>query len=242
MTNQPKARKRRPWLWGIELTLVALLVTALLYVNDYAHASPEAAAIAAKATVLERETLAFGPTNANTGLIFYPGGKVEYTAYAPLMQALADRGILCLLVKMPFNLAVLDTGAADGLQALYPNVAHWYMAGHSLGGSMAAVYTKDHPGTMDGLILLAAYSTADLTASGVKVLTVYGSEDTVLNADRLAQYAINLPKNAQTMRIPGGCHAYFGDYGAQKGDGTPTITRAQQTEQTVSAMTAFMGE
>ena len=156
--------------------------------------------------------------------------------------ALADRGILCLLVKMPFNLAVLDTGAADGLQALYPNVAHWYMAGHSLGGSMAAVYTKDHPGTMDGLILLAAYSTADLTASGVKVLTVYGSEDTVLNADRLAQYAINLPKNAQTMRIPGGCHAYFGDYGAQKGDGTPTITRAQQTEQTVSAMTAFMGE
>ena len=241
MTNQPKARKRRPWLWGIELTLVALLVTALLYVNDYAHASPEAVAIAAQATVLERDTLAFGPADANTGLIFYPGGKVEYTAYAPLMQALADRGILCLLVKMPFNLAVLDTGAAEGLQALYPNVAHWYMAGHSLGGSMAAVYAKDHPGTLDGLVLLAAYSTADLTASGLKVLTLYGSEDTVLNAERLAQYAANLPKDAQTVLIPGGCHAYFGDYGAQKGDGTPTITRAQQMEQTVNAVTAFMG-
>ena len=241
MTNQPKARKRRPWLWGIELTLVALLVTALLYVNDYAHASPEAAAIAAKATVLERETLAFGPTNANTGLIFYPGGKVEYTAYAPLMQALAEKGILCLLVKMPFNLAVLDTGAANGLQALYPNVAHWYMAGHSLGGSMAAVYLNDHPDQFDGLILLAAYSTADLRQKNLRALTVYGSQDTVLNAERLAQYRDNLPADAQTVVIEGGCHAYFGDYGVQKGDGTPTITREQQVEQTVEAIVGFAG-
>ena len=106
---------------------------------------------------------------------------------------------------------------------------------------MAAIYAKDHPGTLDGLILLAAYSTADLTQTGLKVLTLYGSEDKVLNAERLAQYAANLPKDAKTVVIAGGCHAYFGDYGAQKGDGIPTVTREQQIEKTVSAIAEFTG-
>ena len=176
-----------------------------------------------------------------TASSFTPGGKVEYTAYAPLMQALSEKGFLCLLVKMPFNLAVLDTGAANGLQALYPNVAHWYMAGHSLGGSMAAVYLNDHPDQFDGLILLAAYSTADLRQKNLRSLTVYGSQDTVLNAERLAQYRDNLPADAQTVVVEGGCHAYFGDYGVQKGDGVPTITREQQVEQTVEAIVGFAG-
>lgn len=237
--TQPKVRKHRTWLWVLELVLVMLLATTLLYVNDYSHATPEATAIAAAATTLDKGTLAFGSVDAQNGIIFYPGGKVEYTAYAPLMQALAEKGILCLLVKMPFNLAVLDTGAANGLQARYPNVAHWYMAGHSLGGSMAAVYLNDHPDQFDGLILLAAYSTADLRQKNLRALTVYGSQDTVLNAERLAQYRDNLPADAQTVVIEGGCHAYFGDYGVQKGDGTPTITREQQVEQTVETITAF---
>ena len=46
------------------------------------------------------------------GFIFYPGGKVGYTAYAPLILALAEQDILCVLLEMPFNLAVLDSLAA----------------------------------------------------------------------------------------------------------------------------------
>lgn len=236
-----KVRKHRKWLWVVELVLVMLLVTAILYVSDYSHATPEAAAIAATATVLDEGTLAFGSPDAPNGIIFYPGGKVEYTAYAPLLQALSQKGFLCLLVRMPFNLAVLDTGAANGLQARYPSVGRWYMAGHSLGGSMAAVYANDHPKDFDGLILLAAYSTVNLADKGLRTLSVYGSKDTVLNAERLAQYGPNLPADAQTVVIEGGCHAYFGDYGAQKGDGVPTITREQQVEQTVEAIVAFAG-
>jgi len=239
--TQPKVRKHRTWLWVVELVLVMLLATAILYVSDYSHATPEATAVAATATTLDNGTLAFGNPDAANGIIFYPGGKVEYTAYAPLMQALSQKGFLCLLVKMPFNLAVLDTGAANGLPALYPNISHWYMAGHSLGGSMAALYISDHHDLFDGLILLAAYSTADLRQKNLKVLTMYGSQDTVLSADRLTQYRDNLPTDAQTVVIEGGCHAYFGDYGVQKGDGVPTITREQQVEKTVEAIVAFAG-
>jgi len=61
--------------------------------------------------VLDDNTIVYAPEDATTGFIFYPSVKVEYTAYEPLMQACADCGILCVLVEMPFNLAVLDMNA-----------------------------------------------------------------------------------------------------------------------------------
>lgn len=185
-------------------------------------------------------SIAFVPREPSAGLIFYPGGKVEHTAYAPLCRALACRGILCVLVRMPLRLAVFDVSAADGLEALYPEVPVWYIGGHSLGGSMAAVYALRHTSCFRGLALLASYSTADLSSSGLKVITIYGSEDGVLNMDKLAKFSVNLPASAQTVVIDGGCHALFGSYGAQKGDGTPLITGQEQVERTVDALTQWM--
>ena len=237
-----KVHKHRRWLYIIELALVLLLAAGIFYVSDISHASPEAQALAAKATALDRGTLAFGSPDAQTGILFYPGGRIESTAYAPLMDALSQQGYLCLLVKMPLNLAILNIGAANGLQALYPNVRRWYIAGHSLGGAMAAVYAADHAKDLEGLILLAAYSTVDLKAKNLRVLTVYGSQDTVLGAGRVEQYRGNLPSDAVTTVIQGGNHAYFGDYGPQKGDGEATVIRAQQVAQTVAAIRAFIGE
>ena len=80
---------------------------------------------------------------------------------------------------MPFDLAVLDANAADGLQDYFPEIKHWYMAGHSLGGAMAATYISKHNANFDGLILLAAYSTADLSQTPLKVISIYGSNDQV---------------------------------------------------------------
>ena len=39
--------------------------------------------------------------------------------------------------------------------------------------------------------------------------------------------------------IDGGCHAFFGCYGAQKGDGTPTLTAKEQIEQTADAVASL---
>ena len=186
-------------------------------------------------------TLAFIPENAETGLIFYPGGKVEYTAYAPLMRALADNGVLGVLVRMPLNLAVLNMNAANGIPEQYPQIKHWYIGGHSLGGSMAASHAAKNASAYEGLVLLASYSTADLSTSGLSVISIYGSEDGVLNMEKYAEYKCNLPTVFEEHIIEGGCHAEFGSYGPQDGDGVPMLTGEEQIAETVRLLTAFLG-
>jgi hypothetical protein len=180
------------------------------------------------AELLDDDTLVFKPEDATKGFVFYPGGKVEYTAYQPLMAACAQQGIFCILVEMPFNLAVLDINAADGIQEQHLEIEKWYIGGHSLGGSMAASYLADHIDDYDGLILLGSYSTADLSETGLDVLSVYGSEDKVMNCVKYDENKSNLPSDFIEVVIDGGCHAYFGMYGAQEGDGKPTISNEEQ--------------
>ena len=233
---------------------VVLIIAAAggFYINDYYHAGEDAVLAAGEAAAdytsqQDGDTLVFLPEGADgtvldgsgpddAGLIFYPGGKVEYTAYAPLMEAFAARGVLCVLVEMPGNLAVLDVNAAEGYREEFPEIEHWYVGGHSLGGSMAASYAAKHAGDLDGLLLLAAYSTADLNGTGLDVLSVYGSEDGVLNMSKYDEYRQNLPDDTTTeMVIEGGNHAGFGDYGAQEGDGEAAVNGEKQREVTAEA-------
>ncbi len=221
--------------------VMILLSCCAFYLGDYYHADMEAieafsASYSVKQEIIGNDNIVLDPGNAKKGLIFYPGGKVEYTTYLPLMQSLASEGILCVLVKMPFNLAVFDINAADGIQNLYPEIENWYIGGHSLGGSMAAYYLADNAESFDGLILLGSYSTEDLSSSSLKVLSVYGSEDTVMNMEKYNECEGNLPDGFTQVIIDGGCHAYFGMYGQQKGDGTPKITNDEQIYKTAQAI------
>ena len=172
----------------------------------------------------------------NKGIIFYPGGSVEPEAYAPLMYAVAEEGYLCVIVKMPLKLAVLDADKADKVREKYPNVADWYMAGHSLGGAMAAGYAHENASQIRGLILLAAYSTEDLTKDNLEVLSIYGSMDCVLNMENYEEYRRNLPADMTELILDGGNHANFGNYGAQKGDGVAKLSAEEQKAATAEAI------
>ena len=92
----------------------AIIVGAMiLYLNDYYRADEEAFAGVitnknSSRSVSNKGNVIFEPQNATCGFIFYPGGKVEHRAYEPLLAELAEEGVLCVLVKMPFNLAVFD--------------------------------------------------------------------------------------------------------------------------------------
>lgn len=232
----------------LTLVLIALLVLvltcwAIAYVNDYYHADAMAIAIlddhdnehsAMHIEMLDEDALAFIPDNPKAAFIFYPGGKVEYTAYAPLMKRFAEHGVLCILPEMPGNLAVLDMQAAKRYRNRYPDVDKWYIGGHSLGGSMAANCVREHVDEYEGLILLAAYSTVDLSGTDLQVISVYGSEDGVLDMEKYREYKSNLPIDAQELVIDGGCHAFFGSYGTQEGDGVPKISNEEQWRQTVT--------
>ena len=233
--------------WAAILLAMLLLlgaVAGLIYVKTTYPAQPaalEAMAGSAQITVTQTGRLTvFSPQQPTAGLIFYPGGKVEPAAYAPLLTACAQRGLLCVLTEMPGNLAVLDPDAAEGVQTQFPEITRWYLCGHSLGGAMAASYAAKHPTAYDGLILLAAYSAADLRESGLRVLSVYGSEDGVLNRENYAAAAEHLPPGAEETVIEGGCHAYFGDYGPQAGDGEPAISCEAQIRQTADRIADFI--
>lgn len=160
-------------------------------------------------------------------------GNTHRNKWKIVLHELAQEGILCVLIKMPCNLAVLDIDAADGIQGMFPEITNWYIGGHSLGGSMAASYTARNAEDYKGLILLAAYSTENISLSGLNVLSVFGSRDSVLNMEKYTDYLTNLPDNMEELQIKGGCHAQFGNYGAQKGDGLPDISGDEQRAITV---------
>lgn len=187
----------------------------------------------------------------DTALVFYPGAKVEYTSYAPLMLELAESGIDCFIVEMPYNMAIFGLNSASKLIEKYSDTAksfdstinngqpytHWYIGGHSLGGAMAASYAAKHTDKLDGLVLLAAYPTASLGADGFKVISVYGTEDSVLNSDKYNDGLKYMPSDFTELVIEGGNHAGFGSYGAQAGDGEAVITQKEQWRQTAEFIT-----
>ncbi len=230
---------------AIFIVFALLFGACTFYVNDYYRADLGAISAFSSINNAKRETLHDGtivykPENAKAGLIFYPGGKVEYTAYIPLMEELAKKDIMCVLLEMPLNLAVLDVNAAEGIKEMYPEIESWYIGGHSLGGSMAATYLADNVNDFEGIVLLGSYSTADLSKEKVKVLSVFGSEDKVMNKEKYEENKINLPVDFLEEIIDGGCHAYFGMYGEQDGDGTPTIENEEQIKKTAEIIKNFI--
>lgn len=235
-------RQVKKWVGGLLAAALLLCAAFGVYCLDYYRMDEQAARLCADGAICESfdDYMVFRAENSDAGLVFYPGGKVECGAYAPLMEALRERGVTCVLCKMPFNLAVFKGDAAGPARELAGSVKRWYIGGHSLGGVMAADYAAKHPDSFQGLLLLASYSPADLSHSGLRVLSVYGSKDGVLNRDAYESHRGNLPEDSGELVIAGGGHAYFGCYGQQKNDGVPAISQTEQIELTAEAAAAFM--
>lgn len=176
----------------------------------------------------------FDGKGCDSAVIFYPGAKVEPQAYAPLLKDLAGRGVDCFLVDMPGNIALLGVDKADEIISKY-SYESWYIAGHSLGGTAAASYCAEVPEKADGLILLASYSTAKLD-DDLPVLSVYGSDDGVLNMDNYFADKANLPVGNGELVINGGNLGQFGCYGEQRGDRKASISAKEQRNVTAEAI------
>ena len=238
-------KKKTKWVRIVVTGLVIVFVFAIasIYLNDYYEADDAKISNYTYETVEKAEFdgtyIAYVPKGEiKSGFVFYPGGKVEYTAYEPLLQACADQGILCIVVKMPSNLAFFGINRAINAINLYPEVENWYIGGHSLGGSIASVCASANPGVFDGVVLLASYSTSNLKS--LPVLSIYGNKDDVLNAEKYEKNKKNLPSNFVEYVIDGGNHAYFGMYGKQSGDGQATITNIEQIELTADYIVEFI--
>ncbi len=241
-----KRNKKLILIISIAFVLISSVVGVSLYLLDYYRADSASIAAFSQNIIIEesksKNYITYGTGNEENAFIFYPGGKVEYTSYVPLMRAISQKGIFCILVKMPANLAVLNIDAASDIRKKYINIDNWYIGGHSLGGSMAASYLGKNSKSYKGLVLLGAYSTEDLSETQLDVLSIYGSEDRVMNLEKYNKYITNLPNDFKEDIISGGCHAYFGMYGEQDGDGTPAITAQEQIQYTADSIIKFINK
>ena len=205
---------------GLFVVILICIGGFYIYASDYYHAKDyEVSNI--KVEQQDNYTV-YGDTNSKTGLIFYPGGKVEAKAYEPILAGLTEKGICVVLVEMPFNLAVLDSSAADGVINEFTNIQNWYIGGHSLGGAMAASYTANYQDKLKGVVLL-----------------IYGSEDGVLNREKYSD-SIKNANNLSEIVIDGGNHAQFGNYGEQLGDNSAKISSEKQWNETIKEILNFM--
>jgi len=195
--------------------------------------------------------LAEAATPYDHGLIFYPGGLVDPTAYVSMLAPLAADGIPVAILRVPADLAVLAPNRAravlDGDDG--DDAETWTLAGHSLGGAMAARFLarsaaeyNDDRTRVRGLILMASYPAASdsLADSDQPVLSIWAENDGLATDEDRSETSSRLPPDTHFATIDGGNHAGFGEYGPQDDDGELEIPRDEQHRQTRELVRAFL--
>ena len=242
MTKENRTKKRSLFLLIPILIFVIVGCAFFIYTGIYYHADESAVqALESDEKVHVERTdtgwLFDGPSESNA-FIFYPGAKVEETSYAPLLRRIAEQEMDVFLIKVPFRIAFFGADAADKVTEKY-SYDRWYIGGHSLGGVVACSYAAKHPEQIGGVILLASYP-AESIKNIPSLVSIYGSEDGVLNMKKLTEAEKYVPDNYTSCVIEGGNHAQFGNYGEQKGDGNATISADEQQKQTVEMIGRFV--
>ena len=239
MTLEAKMSKKVKLSLIISAILVVVLAgSCFIYVSCGYKADDTAEALlnAENVQAMDGYIVVSPAVDTGTGFIFYPGANVEYTAYLPLMDQLSDMGITCYLMKMPMNMAILDTNRADKvLEEHGDEHTFWFIGGHSMGGAMASKYASENAEKIDGLILLGAYPYGEYSSD--KTIAVYGSLNTSVKDELEAQNY-----QGRTYVIEGGNHAYFGNYGEQSGDSVGEISREEQQRETVGVISLWITE
>ena len=231
--------------WVLGVVAIVLVVSAggfVVWASGASQPMPEALAALqsdAEVEVAMGEWIVFRPaiTHPTTGLILYPGGKVDARAYAPAAHAIAAAGYLVVITPMPLNLAVFGIDKASDVIKAFPSIKRWAIGGHSLGGSMAASFADKHPDKIQGLVFWASYpaDSDDLSERDIAVTSIYGTQDGLATGPKIDHSRALVPVNTTWVRIEGGNHAQFGWYGQQSGDGQATISREAQQEQAITA-------
>lgn len=211
-----------------------------------------------------RNTIEILPDYADlkTAMLFYPGGLVDSHVYNEILSDFAaNSSITTIVVKMPANLAVFDIDSGLDVIANYPEFEEWIIAGHSLGGAMAAVSISNNPDVYTGLILMDSRpaESSSLKNWDGAVLSLYSSIEKISDAALMAETLDLLPtatwltdternypdeESNYTVihQIDGGSHSFFGTYGPQDGDYTPTVSREVFHAEVIDYMLEFFTE
>ena len=193
---------------------------------------------------VSRSQIRLTPTGdaSTVGLAFYPGARVDPQAYAHVLRPVAEAGFTVVIFKQPFNLAVFDSNAADAVIGDTDDaIDRWAVGGHSLGGAVAASYAENDRDELVGLLLYAAWPVNDMSErADLAVMSVSGTNDGLATEAEIDERKPDLPPTTEYVPIAGAIHSYFGDYGLQRGDGTPTISRTDAQDEIAAASIGFL--
>lgn len=215
------------------------LAAVLLWLAPYPAEDVALDALESSETVTvenSRASTVFEPvTEAQGGLVLYPGALVDPRAYARHARDIAEQGYTVVVPKCPFDLALLCTAAAEDVVT---TDLPWAVGGHSLGGTAASLFA-DTSDDVSGLVFWASYPQPDLSdRDDLAVTSISGSQDGLSTPDDIEASRTKLPTTAQFVEVEGANHASFGSYGAQAGDGEATLDPAEARAEIVAATLA----
>ncbi len=229
------------------LLVCALLAGALAWSRPFAPVEPALAAMRSGNDVRVSDRLTWyemtpaaddengDVVKATTGLVFVPGARVDPRAYAHILRPLVEAGYFVAVLKEPFGLSITDGGHAGRVMEAHPEIARWVVGGHSLGGVSAAAFADSHPevggAEVAGLVFYASYPAGKMARTDLEVVSISGELDGLSTPAKVDEAKDEAPADTTYVVVPGAVHSYFGDYGLQPGDGTPTANRTEaQTE------------
>lgn len=182
---------------------------------------------------------------SDAAVVFVPGAGVPPDAYLPTWAPIVRRtGVTVHVPDVPLRLAILDRGVADDVRARYPTTGEWWLGGHSLGGTVAAMAAAaSEAGAWDGIVLWASYPSSGSSLADrddLAVLSVAGTEDGLSTPADIAGTRDLLPPGAVVEVLDGVTHAQFGAYGLQRGDGTPAVSDEDATAEIAEVTAAWL--
>jgi hypothetical protein len=238
-------RARRTMAWAAVLATIGLVAVAALawWLIPFeatgralvALESDDAVVVTSSASAITMTPA--GP--ADVGIIFQPGARVDARAYGRILRPVAEAGYQVVIVKQPLGVAFLASGFAPAWAADHPEVGRWVVAGHSLGGVVAAENAAA-PNAIDDLVLWASFPASDMSSEPFEAVSVFGTDDALTTTADIEASIDDLPDGTTFVAVDGAVHGHFGDYGIQPGDGEPGISRAEAQEQIVQATLAFL--
>ncbi|MDQ1250045.1 MAG: Alpha/beta hydrolase family protein [Actinomycetota bacterium] len=250
LQQRPARTGWRRVLWAVGVVAAVGWIAVMAWLKPFTAEEPALTAMKSDAQVTVTETptaIVLAPASGEpaTGLLFQPGAKVDARAYAAVLRPAAEAGDLVVIPKQPLGVAFLASGALSTARTAHPEITEWVVGGHSLGGTVASSTALADAGQNEaapvaGLLLYASYPAGDARAIAADVMSISGTEDGLATPADIEASRANLPASSDFVVIDGAGHAYFGDYGPQPGDGTPTIdhtdARAQISAATVELL------
>jgi Alpha/beta hydrolase family len=234
-SQQVLRRARRRIILAVPFLVMSfLLVIVLAYARPFVATPAAAAALRSENDVRLSDRLGWyelipvhqdsagEDIKPTTGFVFVPGARIDSRAYAPVLRPLAEAGYLVAVLKEPFGFAVLDRDHGKRVLDLHPEISHWVVGGHSLGGTVVASLADQYE-LVEGLVLFASYPADPIIRNDLKIVSISGSADGFTTPQDIEASKAELPPGTDFVVINGAVHSSFGDYGAQPGDGTPTI-------------------